>query len=229
MFGVFIMTDQKNSISITNWENFQHYTDRKMVWIKLYIDLLDNYDYATLDDDLKLLLIHLWLLSPRYKNTIPYDVAFLKSKLPISSKIITETNITMLVSSGYLTTNKLASNMLAKPYQSASLEEKRIEQNRVEHMRILDYFNNACKKKLLLTKDRIETIRSSLAKGRSLEQLEMAIENFSKDTWIDRPKFTDLVYAIGSQRGKPDNFDKWYNIAPVAAKKKGIVINYKEN
>ena len=32
-------------IEIVNWDKFQHYKDRRPVWIKLHLDLLDNDDY----------------------------------------------------------------------------------------------------------------------------------------------------------------------------------------
>ena len=53
-----------------------------------------------------------------------------------------------------------------------------------------------------------QIIITNLNKKRTEEQLKKAIDNFSKDDWPDRHKFTDLVYCIGV-RGGVDNFDKW--------------------
>ena len=40
-----------NKIRIRNWKQFQHFKDRKPLWIKLYRDLLDNVDWHELPGD----------------------------------------------------------------------------------------------------------------------------------------------------------------------------------
>jgi len=79
---------------------------------------------------------------------------------------------------------------------------------------IVNYFNDTCKKKLTITDDRKKIIKSNLDLGRKVDDIKKAISNFSKDTWTGRPQYMDLVYAIGKQKGKPDNFDRWLSYEP---------------
>jgi len=81
----------------------------------------------------------------------------------------------------------------------------------VEQVRqVLDFFNITCKKKLTLTKERSNIITNCLNNNITLEDIKIAIVNFSKDTWDDRHKYCDIVYAIGT-RNKINNFEKWFN------------------
>jgi hypothetical protein len=80
-----------------------------------------------------------------------------------------------------------------------------------QHARVvLAHFNQVCHKTLTLTKDREGLISRRLVEGRTIEEMKKAITNFSKDDWPDRPKYMDLVYAIGV-RNKIDNLDRWLN------------------
>lgn len=83
---------------------------------------------------------------------------------------------------------------------------------------ILDYFNSVCRKSLSLSSVRKGLIITRLKEGKTEEQLKTAILNFSKDTWSERHKYCDLIYAIGQQKGKPDNFERWYNEKPAYKK-----------
>ena len=73
---------------------------------------------------------------------------------------------------------------------------------------IISYFNEVCKRNLTVNKTRIEIISKRLKEGISADSLKKAILNFSKDNWIDRHKYMDIVYAIGI-RDKIDNYEKW--------------------
>ena len=88
-----------NYIEIKNWEKYQHYKNRNPPWIKLHNSLFDDYDYASLPDDSKLLLISLFLLASRTNNKIPYDVEWIKSK----AVLIGKPNIEPLLDNGFLT------------------------------------------------------------------------------------------------------------------------------
>lgn len=54
---------------IKNWEKFQHYKPknatghRKMAWIKVYPDLLQDQDFLMMNDNQKALLLELWCLA----------------------------------------------------------------------------------------------------------------------------------------------------------------------
>lgn len=78
----------------------------------------------------------------------------------------------------------------------------------------LDYFNLKTKKKLTLTPERERIIKQRL-KDHPLADLKKAVNNFSKDDWPERHKYTDMVYCIGI-RNKIDNLEKWLNWTPNA-------------
>jgi len=71
-------------LRIANWEEYQHYSDRKPPWIKLYHELLDDYEYACLDTQGQLLLYTLFLLASRTDNEIPADPAWVKQRGTLS-------------------------------------------------------------------------------------------------------------------------------------------------
>lgn len=121
-----------DTINIVNWEKFQHYSDRRQIWIKLYIDLLDDYDYCLLNDDCKLLLHHLWLLASCYQNATPYDLTFLKRRIPIHTSRVSDKNIQLLQQANFIGISH-ASKTLSPCYQDAILEKSRIEKSRVDN------------------------------------------------------------------------------------------------
>ena len=56
---------------IKNWNKFQHFSNRKPIWIKLYRDLLDNPDWFDLDGDTAKILIGLWLIASENEGFLP--------------------------------------------------------------------------------------------------------------------------------------------------------------
>jgi hypothetical protein len=56
------------TIKIKNWSQFQHFKDRRPPWIKLYRDILDDYDISQLSDKSFRILINLWLLASEDKT-----------------------------------------------------------------------------------------------------------------------------------------------------------------
>lgn len=74
---------------------------------------------------------------------------------------------------------------------------------------VMDHFNITLNKKLRLT-DQRKRIISNRLKDHTIDELKTAITNFSKDTWADRMKYCDIVYAIGIRSGV-DNLDRWLN------------------
>lgn len=81
-----------------------------------------------------------------------------------------------------------------------------------EEKAFLDYFNLKTGKKYFLTPERKRIIKQRRKKY-SLEQLNIAVDNFIQDDWSDRHKFIDVVYCIGVRRGI-DNLERWLNWKP---------------
>lgn len=84
-------TIEMKYIEINNWEKFQHYKDRRPKWIKLLIEIIDEFDengdpkkFYTLPDAAKLTFICLICFRAHFNNHIPYkSVGWLREKLGI--------------------------------------------------------------------------------------------------------------------------------------------------
>lgn len=73
----------KGTIRVVNWKRHQHYTTDKPPWIKVYRDLLGDYDYQQLSERDRSALVGFFLLAAETGNEIPNDVAWIKRKLAI--------------------------------------------------------------------------------------------------------------------------------------------------
>lgn len=73
---------------------------------------------------------------------------------------------------------------------------------------VFSYFCLVLGKKIRLSPERRSIIEKRLKEGRTVQEMNMAIDNFAKDDWPDRHKHCDIIYAIGV-RNKIDNLDKW--------------------
>jgi hypothetical protein len=100
------------TFSVKNFEKFQHYKDRSPPWIKLYNELLDDYQFACLQDASKLHLIMIWLLASRSDNRLPYDPAWVAKRINATAKV----DLDALARSGFLIVNQ----PLQSPEQDAS-------------------------------------------------------------------------------------------------------------
>ena len=93
-----------------------------------------------------------------------------------------------------------------------NINKNKIKTNKDIPNEVITHFNEKTGKSYKLTAERQRVIQSCINKGRSVEQIKMAIEEFSYDDWKDRGDFCDLVYAIGV-RNKVDNFERWFEKA----------------
>jgi hypothetical protein len=108
-------------LKIKNWETYQHYKNRKPPWIKLHVELLDNYEFGRLQDASKAHAICIMLLAARTDNHIPNDPAWVSMKIGARSEV----DLSSMVSLGFLITcdcKRCASDMLASDKQSAIAE-----------------------------------------------------------------------------------------------------------
>lgn len=72
---------------VKNFERFQHYKDRSPPWIKLYNELLDDYDFGLLPDASKMHLVAIWLLASRSDNKIPYDSGWVERRINATERV----------------------------------------------------------------------------------------------------------------------------------------------
>lgn len=113
---------------VRNWSKFQHYKNRNPPWIKLHTELLENYEFASLQDASKLLAMCIWMLAARSDNKIPADPDWIKSKCNLKSK----PDLSPLFDAGFIewiqelpSLEQDASKALADCEQSADSEERR--------------------------------------------------------------------------------------------------------
>ena len=107
--------------AVRNYDKFQHYKDRRPPWIKLYISLLDDYEFTHLPDAAKYHLLAIYLLASRYDNKIPYDARWIKHQISAAEEV----DLPLLEMSGFIfKINELADggDMLAARKQNATPE-----------------------------------------------------------------------------------------------------------
>lgn len=63
---------------IPNWSSYQSYKDRKPSWLRLHVQLIDNYEFQQLSDYSQALLPQLWILASEHDDPrsgiIKYDL-----------------------------------------------------------------------------------------------------------------------------------------------------------
>jgi hypothetical protein len=68
---------ERKYLAIKNLEKYQTYKDgRRVLWLKWYPQILDDEDFAHLDDDSKLLFPYLLILAARTNNLIPDKISW---------------------------------------------------------------------------------------------------------------------------------------------------------
>ncbi len=111
----------KGFFSVKNFERYQHYKDRSPPWIKLYNDLLDDYEFGILPDASKFHIIAIGLLASRTSNRIPADAGWVARKIGATTTV----DLTMLAKSGFIILDQISSDMLAPRLQDAMPETER--------------------------------------------------------------------------------------------------------
>jgi len=86
------------AFSVKNFDRFQHYKDRSPPWIKLYGELLEDYDFGVLPDVAKGHLLSIWLLASRMGNKLPFNAAWVGNKINATEPV----DLEMLVDAGFL-------------------------------------------------------------------------------------------------------------------------------
>ena len=116
-------------LRVKNWQEFQHYKQRRPPWIKLHRALLDDFGFASLPDASRALAPCIWLIASESDDgTVPADLAELAFRLRRTLAEI-ESAVMPLISAGYLVGEGDASAALASRKQQArpETEERREE------------------------------------------------------------------------------------------------------
>jgi len=108
-------------IRIKNWKRFQHFSDRRPIWIKLYRDILDDIEWHELDPVAAKHLVMFWLVASEDGGQLP-SVKELAFRLRATEKQV-ETTISKL--SHYLELDDITP--ISERYQDDPLEKRREE------------------------------------------------------------------------------------------------------
>jgi hypothetical protein len=185
------------SVRIRNWNKFQHFNDkRRTIWIKLYIDLLNNFEWHELDPKLSKFLINLWLLAGEKHGELP-SVQAIAFRLRMQEK---DVNSMIYQLSSWLEQDDIP--LISEEYQDDVLDKnKNKNKNKKDDIRpddiseeLWDDFKKLReKKKATITSLVINKIRSEANKaGMTLSQAieEMCVRGWTgfKASWITGSK-----------------------------------------
>lgn len=104
-------------LRIVEWARHQHYKKRRPPWIKLYRDLLSDYEFSKLSAGARWHLIGLFLLAARTDNAIPYDAEWIKAEIGAGTRI----DFTRIIASGFI-----------EIYEQGSIYRQRREETETE-------------------------------------------------------------------------------------------------
>lgn len=110
---------------VRSFDKLQHYKDRAPPWIKLYGQMLDDYDVASLPDASKWHLVAIFLLASRTSNRIPWDEIWVASKIGARSPV----DLQILLDRGFIEEIQDAPISVADRKHNAS---KALDQSRGE-------------------------------------------------------------------------------------------------
>ena len=121
-------------IQICGWEKHQHYKNNKPAWIKVYRDVLGNYEIMfQLKPEERWIVIGLWLLAAETNNKINDDLAYLKERLRCK---VTMEQLELMQTLDIITLVDVSREGLegvySDPREGLALEEKRREEKRRE-------------------------------------------------------------------------------------------------
>ena len=118
-------------LRVNNLEKYQHYKKRSPPWVKMYREILVDYDLISLPVHLRFAHLGLLILASETGNNIPNDAQYIGSRLGIP---FTLDDLTILIKKGFLlaTCKQKASNALASCHSQTESEKRR---DREEKMR----------------------------------------------------------------------------------------------
>ena len=186
-------------IRIKNWEDFQHYKDRSPKWIKLYRDLLDNYEFTKLTDDGRGHLICIWLLASVMENKIPADAEWIRKRIGATNDIDLETMKALGFIELYDSDTEVVQNDTQMWCKTVPREEKRREEERREEK---EKNKKAFKKP---TPEEVEEYSKSISFKLNGQQF---VDHYEAKGWmIGKNKMKDWKAAVRGwkHRQKDDN------------------------
>jgi hypothetical protein len=105
--------------TVKNFERFQHYKAEEGAprWIKLYRELLTDYDFLVLADDAKAHLMLIWLLASQARKALPCDPKWIATRIGATGKV----DLEQLISAGFLVLEPISESGLEPNGKSPSI------------------------------------------------------------------------------------------------------------
>lgn len=170
-------------LAVKNWAEFQHYKDRNPPWIKLHRALLDDYEFARLQDASKAHLMLIWLFASQSDGRIPNDPKFIQAKLGLDK----QPDLQVLVESGFLIPEQNASAPLAldasTPLALAHSRESEAESEK--NFGQFDVFWAAYPRKVA-KQDALKAWKKLRLVNGDFERVMAALESAKRSDWAQR-------------------------------------------
>lgn len=207
-------------LEVTKLEKYQPgYKDRSLIWIKVYFTLVNgSYEFEMLHEIDKWRFICFCMVQTQAKRPIPLDKQYLSIKgfnfksRPLELTVESLLNAQLIdVIDVTETSTSCNETVTQSRVEKSRVDKKRVEKEAIFVSSVFNRFLEKTGKKYQLTPERKKLILR--LKDIPLDDIFTAIDNFSKDTWDERPKYMDLVYCLGQRSGK-DNFEQWLNYKP---------------
>lgn len=118
------------TVSVVNWEKYQHYKNRNPPWIKFYNSLLEDPAVAVLPDAAKAHTFGIWLLASRLQNRIPADADFIGKRINATEPV----DLKLLLAMAFIEWSCGCLQHASKPLATCATEQSRAEteEKRVE-------------------------------------------------------------------------------------------------
>jgi uncharacterized phage protein (TIGR02220 family) len=155
-----------NHFSIKNLEQYQHYTDRKPIWIKLYCSVISDPDFVALSEHGKLSYLLLLTLASQQNNKLPDNVTLLTKLLHLDTPI----DIQELRNKGFIVDYRTIATVHKVPQESLSIYLG------VSNL-IIGFLNDKAGKNFRETNGNREMIIARLKEGYTEEDCQKVIVN----------------------------------------------------
>jgi hypothetical protein len=152
-------------MKIKDWQKFQHFKDRRPLWIKLYRDILDKHDISLISDFAFRVLVGCWLLASEDEHkqgnlpdveSIAFRLRFPKSKI---EKALQELE-------AFLIQDDI--NAISGVCQDDALEKEREREKEKSEKRAYGEFES-----VMLTDDEYQKLISKHGQAKALKGIEI--------------------------------------------------------
>ena len=176
---------------IKDWNKFQHYPHRHPIWIKLYMDLLDDLEWHKLDPLAAKTLVNLWMIGSEKKGVLPQmeELAFRLRT--------TESEVKSCICKLGHWLEQDDSNPLSTCDDSAITDKIRLEEIRIDKARsvsvnpvavkIYDFYAGNISNIPAKRSDAIRNITKLLKNGITEDSLVGAVDDYANSNPGDKP------------------------------------------